>query len=263
MAQRGDFVSFTLFAPGPPLRDLAVHGRPRFDFGAVDDDAPVISGPTAHRHGGADRTGPRRSRLQHRPPQRGTRQQRPAGSTTGTGIVPHSGPRAGMEWATGIFSNPVAPGDAARRLRDALCRREAVVSRRRCSWKVTSSTIQYVLRPPASAPRPRLPPFCSPAPSRSGARDRDIWPRAASTSSGKTISAIGSFEPASNRRLPDRRRRRRRADRRDGVHRKLADALLPSGRCAIGRSPDDASRRRTPRSPTGRRARRSWPVPSV
>jgi UDPglucose--hexose-1-phosphate uridylyltransferase len=35
-------------------------------------------------------------------------------------IVPHLGHELGMEWATGIFSNPVAPEDAARRLRDAL-----------------------------------------------------------------------------------------------------------------------------------------------
>jgi UDPglucose--hexose-1-phosphate uridylyltransferase len=35
-------------------------------------------------------------------------------------IVPHLGHELGMEWATGIFSNPVAPEDAAQRLRDAL-----------------------------------------------------------------------------------------------------------------------------------------------
>ena len=35
-------------------------------------------------------------------------------------IVPHLGHELGMEWATGIFSNPVAPEEAARRLRDAL-----------------------------------------------------------------------------------------------------------------------------------------------
>jgi UDPglucose--hexose-1-phosphate uridylyltransferase len=32
-------------------------------------------------------------------------------------IVPHLGHELGMEWATGIFSNPVAPEDAARQLR--------------------------------------------------------------------------------------------------------------------------------------------------
>jgi UDPglucose--hexose-1-phosphate uridylyltransferase len=34
-------------------------------------------------------------------------------------IVPHLGHEIGMEWATGIFSNPMPPEDAARRLRDA------------------------------------------------------------------------------------------------------------------------------------------------
>jgi UDPglucose--hexose-1-phosphate uridylyltransferase len=34
-------------------------------------------------------------------------------------IVPHLGHELGMEWATGIFSNPVAPEDAARQLRAA------------------------------------------------------------------------------------------------------------------------------------------------
>jgi UDPglucose--hexose-1-phosphate uridylyltransferase len=33
-------------------------------------------------------------------------------------IVPHLGHEIGMEWATGIFSNPVPPEDAARRLRE-------------------------------------------------------------------------------------------------------------------------------------------------
>jgi UDPglucose--hexose-1-phosphate uridylyltransferase len=34
-------------------------------------------------------------------------------------IVPHLGHEIGMEWATGIFSNPVPPEEAARRLREA------------------------------------------------------------------------------------------------------------------------------------------------
>jgi UDPglucose--hexose-1-phosphate uridylyltransferase len=34
-------------------------------------------------------------------------------------VVPHVGHELGMEWATGIFSNPVPPEEAARRLRDA------------------------------------------------------------------------------------------------------------------------------------------------
>jgi UDPglucose--hexose-1-phosphate uridylyltransferase len=38
-------------------------------------------------------------------------------------IVPHLGHELGMEWATGIFSNPVPPEEAASRLRDALPRR--------------------------------------------------------------------------------------------------------------------------------------------
>ena len=32
-------------------------------------------------------------------------------------LVPHLGHELGMEWATGIFSNPVRPEDAARQLR--------------------------------------------------------------------------------------------------------------------------------------------------
>jgi UDPglucose--hexose-1-phosphate uridylyltransferase len=34
-------------------------------------------------------------------------------------IVPHLGHELGMEWATGLFSNPVPPEDAARQLREA------------------------------------------------------------------------------------------------------------------------------------------------
>jgi UDPglucose--hexose-1-phosphate uridylyltransferase len=37
-------------------------------------------------------------------------------------IVPHLGSELGMEWATGIFSNPVPPEEAARQLRDARVR---------------------------------------------------------------------------------------------------------------------------------------------
>jgi UDPglucose--hexose-1-phosphate uridylyltransferase len=35
-------------------------------------------------------------------------------------IVPHLGSELGMEWGTGIFSNPVPPEEAARQLRDAV-----------------------------------------------------------------------------------------------------------------------------------------------
>ena len=34
-------------------------------------------------------------------------------------IAPHLGHELGMEWATGIFSNPVLPEEAARRLKAA------------------------------------------------------------------------------------------------------------------------------------------------
>ena len=35
-------------------------------------------------------------------------------------IVPHLGHELGMEWATGLFSNPVPPEEAARQLRAVL-----------------------------------------------------------------------------------------------------------------------------------------------
>lgn len=118
--QRGDFVSFTPFASAHPFEVWICGATHEADFGAVGDDALAPMAQllidTLVRLGKAC-DDPGYSIALH------------TGALDGSDrgeyhwhweVVPHLGSELGMEWATGIFSNPVAPEDAAQRLRDAL-----------------------------------------------------------------------------------------------------------------------------------------------
>lgn len=120
IARRGELVSFTPFASAYPYETWISAVAHQADFGAVDDETLVplaeLLVDTLARLGKAC-DDPAYSVALH------------AGALDGSDgaefhwhweIVPHLGHELGMEWATGIFSNPVAPEDAARRLRDAL-----------------------------------------------------------------------------------------------------------------------------------------------
>ena len=120
VAQRGDFVSFTPFASAHPFETWLCGQTHEADFGAVDDDALE---PLAHLL--IDTV----ARMERACDDPGYSIALHSGALDGSDrpeyhwhweIVPHLGHELGMEWATGIFSTPVAPGDAARRLRDAL-----------------------------------------------------------------------------------------------------------------------------------------------
>ena len=118
--QRGDFVSFAPFASAHPFETWICGTTHEADFGAVADDALVQlaqllidavgrlgkacddPGYSIALHTGALDGGDRAEYHWH------------------WEIVPHLGHELGMEWGTGIFSNPVAPEEAARRLREVL-----------------------------------------------------------------------------------------------------------------------------------------------
>lgn len=119
VAQRGDLVSFTPFASAHPYETWISSGTHSADFGATGDDtlealaALLVETLARLRHVCGD---PAYSVALH------------SGAVDGADaveyhwhweIVPHLGHELGMEWATGIFSNPVAPEEAARVLRGA------------------------------------------------------------------------------------------------------------------------------------------------
>jgi len=116
--QRGDVVAFTPFASAHPYETWVTRTVHAADFGHETDDA---LGPVAEvlvetlarlRQACGD---PAYSVALH-------------GGALGGGddavfhwhweLVPHLGHELGMEWATGTFSNPIAPEEAARTLRD-------------------------------------------------------------------------------------------------------------------------------------------------
>jgi UDPglucose--hexose-1-phosphate uridylyltransferase len=119
IAQRGDFLSFTLCLR-VSVRDRISPVAHEADFGAVTDDAlEPLADLLVDTLGRLGKTcdDPAYSVALH------------AGALDGSDreefhwhweLVPHLGHELGMEWATGIFSNPVAPEEGARRLRDAL-----------------------------------------------------------------------------------------------------------------------------------------------
>ena len=120
IGQRGDFASFTPFASAYPYETWISPVAHAADFGAVSDAeltplAELLVDTLARLGKTCD--DPAYSVALH------------SGALDGSDhaefhwhweLVPHLGHELGMEWATGIFSNPVAPEEAARRLRDAL-----------------------------------------------------------------------------------------------------------------------------------------------
>jgi len=120
IGQRDDFVSFTPFASAYPYETWISPVAHAADFGAVSDAeltplAELLVDTLARLGKSCD--DPAYSVALH------------SGALDGGDhaefhwhweLVPHLGHELGMEWATGIFSNPVAPEEAARRLRDAL-----------------------------------------------------------------------------------------------------------------------------------------------
>ncbi|HEV7734950.1 MAG TPA: galactose-1-phosphate uridylyltransferase [Candidatus Binatia bacterium] len=119
VAQRGDLVSFTPFASAHPYETWISSVTHAADFGATPDDAleplAVLLIDTLARLR-AVCGDPAYSVALH------------SGAVDGSDtaefhwhweIVPHLGHELGMEWATGIYSNPVAPEDAARTMRGA------------------------------------------------------------------------------------------------------------------------------------------------
>jgi UDPglucose--hexose-1-phosphate uridylyltransferase len=120
VATRGNLLSFTPFASAYPYETWISPSDHEADFGTATDEtlaalAELLVDALARLGRTCD--DPAYSVALH------------AGALDGSDraefhwhweIVPHLGHELGMEWATGIFSNPVAPEDAARRLRDAL-----------------------------------------------------------------------------------------------------------------------------------------------
>ncbi len=119
VAERGDFLTFAPFASAYPYETWTSPISHEADFGAVTDDALEALAELlidALARLGQTCDDPAYSVALH------------TGALDGSDravfhwhweIVPHLGHELGMEWATGIFSNPVSPEDAAQRLRDA------------------------------------------------------------------------------------------------------------------------------------------------
>ncbi len=119
ITQRGDFVGFAPFASEHPYQ-MWIAPRPHAaDFGtlpdaALDDLAAMLVDALARLRRVLD--DPPYSLALHAGPLGGVDQ---AEFHWHWEIVPHLGHELGMEWGTGIFSNPVTPEEAARRLREA------------------------------------------------------------------------------------------------------------------------------------------------
>jgi UDPglucose--hexose-1-phosphate uridylyltransferase len=117
IARNAEFVSFAPFASEYPYETWIVPLRHQADFRALADDALrplaelVIDALARLRAALGD---PPHSVVLHAGPLDGSDQ---AEFHWHWEIVPHLGHELGMEWATGIFSNPVPPEDAAGRLR--------------------------------------------------------------------------------------------------------------------------------------------------
>ena len=114
-----DFVTFTPFASEHPYEMWVNPLRHAADFGALPDRAvaslaEVLVGALARLK--AALGDPAYSVALHAGPVSGGDQ---AEFHWHWEIVPHLGHELGMEWATGIYSNPVAPEEAARQLREA------------------------------------------------------------------------------------------------------------------------------------------------
>jgi UDPglucose--hexose-1-phosphate uridylyltransferase len=117
--QHGDFLTFAPFASEHPYETWVAPRPHAADFGALHDaaltDLATLLVDTLSRL----------RRVLDDPPYSVALHAGPLGGVDQAEfhwhweVVPHLGHELGMEWGTGIFSNPVAPEDAARRLREA------------------------------------------------------------------------------------------------------------------------------------------------
>jgi UDPglucose--hexose-1-phosphate uridylyltransferase len=120
VARNAHFVSFAPFASEYPYEMWIVPLRHQTAFAAIVDDAllalaEVLIDALARLRAALD--DPPYSVVLHAGPLDGSEK---AEFHWHWEIVPHLGHELGMEWATGIFSNPVLPEEAARRLRAAM-----------------------------------------------------------------------------------------------------------------------------------------------
>ena len=117
VARNADFVTFAPFASEHPYQTWVVPLEHAADFGTLSDNALgslaelLVDALARLRAALAD---PPYSVALHAGPLDGGAQ---AEFHWHWEIVPHLGHELGMEWATGIFSNPVSPEEAARQLR--------------------------------------------------------------------------------------------------------------------------------------------------
>jgi UDPglucose--hexose-1-phosphate uridylyltransferase len=123
VARNGDFVSLSPFASEYPYETWVLPAHHQADFGALSDAALpslaelIVDALARIRDVLGD---PPYSVVLHAGPLDGGDR---AEFHWHWEIVPHLGHELGMEWATGILSNPVLPEDAAARLRSAGGRR--------------------------------------------------------------------------------------------------------------------------------------------
>jgi len=120
VARNAQFVTFAPFASEYPYETWVVPVQHAADFGTLADGALVplaemLVDALARLRAALD--DPPYSVVLHAGPLDGSDQ---AEFHWHWEVIPHLGFELGMEWGTGIFSNPVPPEDAARQLRDAL-----------------------------------------------------------------------------------------------------------------------------------------------
>ncbi|TMA36748.1 MAG: hypothetical protein E6J79_12510 [Deltaproteobacteria bacterium] len=118
VARNADFVTFAPFASEHPYETWVAPLEHAADFGALSDGAlsslaeQLVGALARLRVALAD---PPYSVALHAGPLDGGSQ---AEFHWHWEVVPHLSHELGMEWATGIYSNPVPPEDAARQLRE-------------------------------------------------------------------------------------------------------------------------------------------------
>jgi len=118
VARNADFVTFAPFASEHPYETWVAPLEHAADFGALSDGAlsslaeQLVGALARLRVALAD---PPYSVALHAGPLDGGNQ---AEFHWHWEVVPHLSHELGMEWATGIYSNPVPPEDAARQLRE-------------------------------------------------------------------------------------------------------------------------------------------------
>ncbi len=118
VASTGQFAAFTPFASGLPFEIWILPRQHQADFGALPERCLVELAALFR-----NTVGKLRAALQD-PPYRVALHSAPLAHANSPAfhwhweIAPHLGSELGMEWATGVYSNPVAPELAASMLRD-------------------------------------------------------------------------------------------------------------------------------------------------